>query len=100
MIDCMGINEEIGQRLRIIREYEGLEQAEIIGNEKQRKISNVETGKQKVDLEVLLFWHKKGYDLNWITTGEGKRMRDSNDELESLRELRKSMKELITKSEI
>ena len=79
------LNIDMGERLQEIRLEVGLKQSEVYNTDSgQRKVSNIEGGKAKADPEYLLFWVRKGYNANWILTGEGSKKIDYSDELINL----------------
>lgn len=69
----MNLNEEVGRRLKSIREYFGDSQKKFAEkvDVKQNNISRYETGKLSVSNEVLGYLYDNGINLNWLLSGEG-----------------------------
>lgn len=80
----------IHERLKEIRLDSNLKQKEIeaLSGFLQKDISKYEAGVAKfIPEEYILFWYKKGYNLNWLYTGKGgKRLDSENNEGLSINE--------------
>lgn len=66
------------ERLKEIRMDSGLKQTEVeaLSGFLQKDISKYESGQAKfIPNEYILFWYKKGYNLNWLYSGKGPKKR-------------------------
>jgi transcriptional regulator with XRE-family HTH domain len=70
---------ELYERLKEIRLESGLKQAEVeaLSGFLQKDISKYESGNSKfIPQEYILFWYKKGYNVNWLYSGRGPKRLD------------------------
>ena len=67
------------ERLKMVREYLGLSQRQLskITNIHNTSISGYELySSRTIRDEILIFYHQKGFSLEWILTGEGEMIRE------------------------
>lgn len=73
---------KIGERIRLVREKEGLSQkafAEKCGDVPSTTISKYEQGLIKPSAEILSKMGYVGININWLLTGEGEMMRGKGE---------------------
>lgn len=78
-IDPNNYYQEIGERLKTLRLECNLGQGEIL-HFSQQSMSKIENGIFKaLDTSLWLFWVDRGYNVNWILTGNGPKKMDNSE---------------------